>query len=79
MSTIQCGGNRRSEMSNIERTNGTPWGVAAIANAKWTGVRLRDLLIQQFGLSDEIVESLQGSTDEKQRIRHVHFISHDGS
>jgi sulfite oxidase len=43
--TLQCSGNRRSHMNMEARsTQGLPWGVGAISNAEWTGVRLRDVL-----------------------------------
>mmetsp|Transcript_19730 Transcript_19730/g.50088 ORF Transcript_19730/g.50088 Transcript_19730/m.50088 type:complete len:564 (+) Transcript_19730:209-1900(+) len=42
--TLQCGGNRRAEMSRAKDVRGLSWGVAAISNATWTGVRLRDVL-----------------------------------
>ena len=42
---MQCSGNRRSHMSAASRqTQGLAWGVGAIGNAEWAGVRLRDLL-----------------------------------
>ncbi len=39
--TLQCSGNRRSEM---EGALGLQWGFGAISTAEWTGVRLSDLL-----------------------------------
>ncbi|MCJ1279871.1 hypothetical protein MMC21_007695 [Puttea exsequens] len=43
--TLQCSGNRRRHMSAEARsTNGLQWGVGAISNAEWKGVRLRDVL-----------------------------------
>ncbi len=42
--TIQCGGNRRSEMGGTKEVGGLAWTGGAIGNAKWTGLRLRDLL-----------------------------------
>lgn len=60
-STIQCSGNRRSEMNLVKEVKGLFWGKAAISNASWTGVRLTDLLKAcQADLTD-------------QRIRHVEF------
>ena len=44
VSTIQCGGNRRADMSQHKRTAGNAWGVCAISNAKWGGVRLADVI-----------------------------------
>jgi sulfite oxidase len=45
--TLQCAGNRRSHMSasNTGPTAGLQWGVGAISTANFTGVRLRDVLI----------------------------------
>ncbi|XP_039250360.2 sulfite oxidase-like [Styela clava] len=43
--TIQCAGNRREEMSNYKPVKGLSWGASAIGTAKWTGPRLRDLLM----------------------------------
>ena len=43
--TLQCSGNRRRHMSeNAHAAAGLQWGVGAISNAVWTGVRLRDVL-----------------------------------
>lgn len=43
--TLVCAGNRRIELMQIEPMPGElPWGAEAIGNARWTGVRLRDLL-----------------------------------
>lgn len=42
---LQCSGNRRSDMTrNTAKTNGLQWGVGAISNADWQGVRLADVL-----------------------------------
>lgn len=40
--TMTCAGNRRSHLNPVP--NGIPWGSGAIGNARWTGVRLRDIL-----------------------------------
>jgi sulfite oxidase len=42
--TIQCGGNRRSEMGKVKQVAGLAWSGGAIGNAKWGGARLRDVL-----------------------------------
>ena len=81
VATIQCGGNRRGEMSQLARTNGTSWDQGAISNAKWTGVRLRDVLQRLAGIDEDSIDRLNDSNlhpDPTQHIRHVHFISHDG-
>ncbi|TVY26654.1 putative sulfite oxidase, mitochondrial [Lachnellula hyalina] len=45
-STMQCSGNRRKHMTEkCGSTNGLQWSVGAIGNATWTGVRLRDVLV----------------------------------
>jgi len=45
-STMQCSGNRRKHMTEgCGSTNGLQWAVGAIGNATWTGVRLRDVLL----------------------------------
>ncbi|KUI64171.1 Sulfite oxidase [Cytospora mali] len=42
---LQCSGNRRSDMTrHVGKTNGLQWGVGAISNAEWEGVRLMDVL-----------------------------------
>ncbi|CAF3668492.1 unnamed protein product [Rotaria socialis] len=53
-STLACSGNRRGAMNNDEQgaIRGAPWYVGAIGNARWTGVRLRDVL-QSLGLDKE--------------------------
>lgn len=41
---IQCAGNRRADMSAAKQARGLGWEVGAIANVKWGGARLRDVL-----------------------------------
>lgn len=43
---LQCAGNRRSHMTTgaARQTNGLQWGVGAISNAEWEGVKLADVL-----------------------------------
>ncbi|XP_073830664.1 sulfite oxidase [Musca autumnalis] len=42
---IMCGGNRRSEMTEVKSVKGLSWGAGAVGNAKWSGARLRDVLL----------------------------------
>ena len=42
--TLECAGHRRSEFK--PGTNGVQWGAGAVSEARWTGVRLSDLLAQ---------------------------------
>ncbi|KAK5615671.1 hypothetical protein CRENBAI_023645 [Crenichthys baileyi] len=62
IATMQCAGNRRSEMNKVKRVNGLNWGITAIGNAKWSGVRLRDVLLAA-GFGPEVAKW----------ARHVHF------
>ena len=42
---ISCAGNRRSELATIAPIPGqAPWGPGATGNARWRGIRLRDVL-----------------------------------
>ncbi|KAK4883516.1 hypothetical protein RN001_006835 [Aquatica leii] len=58
--TIMCAGNRRSEMSKVKIVKGLDWGPAAIGNATFTGVLLRDVL-KLIGV------------DEDSNYKHVQF------
>ncbi len=43
--TIACAGNRRTELNDVEPIpHELPWGAEAIGHARWSGVRLRDVL-----------------------------------
>lgn len=50
--TLECGGNGRSEFNPPAK--GNQWTVGAVSCAKWTGVRLRDIL-EDTGLKDNAV------------------------
>lgn len=52
VATMTCAGNRRSEHSLIKPVKGVPWREGAIGNARWTGVRLSDVL-KMAGLKEE--------------------------
>lgn len=46
VATLQCAGNRRQELMETKPVpNELPWGAGAISNARWGGIRLRDVLI----------------------------------
>ncbi|CAF3695984.1 unnamed protein product [Rotaria sordida] len=53
-SALQCAGNRRNAMNSEQQgsVRGSPWYIGAIGNARWTGVKLRDVL-ESFGLDKE--------------------------
>lgn len=69
VSTIQCGGNRRREYNNIDKTIGTPLNFGAISTAEWEGVLLRDLLINTKVTDQDVLEG---------KIKHIHFEAIDG-
>ena len=61
--TLQCSGNRRKQMSAHEKVQGLMWDVNAISTARWTGVRLRDVLLKYGVLT----------SDDEARVKHVRF------
>ncbi|XP_067385971.1 sulfite oxidase, mitochondrial isoform X2 [Emydura macquarii macquarii] len=61
--TLQCAGNRRSEMNSVRPVKGLEWGIAAISTARWGGARLRDVLTQAG----------YGEAEEEAGERHVCF------
>ena len=65
VTTVQCAGNRRSEMSNVKQVKGLSWDKTAIGTASWTGVRLADVLAH-VGVGNEE----DGQNPERQ---HIHF------
>lgn len=70
VSTVQCGGNRRSDLDRVQQTSGIPWGPGAISTARWGGVYLRELLQDTEALTPEEAERLG--------VRHIVFHSLDG-
>jgi len=75
--TIQCAGNRRKEMSDYKSVKGLSWGPCAIGTARWTGVRLKEVLadaglsmknkggvkhIQFDGLDSDITQTSYGAS-----------------
>jgi hypothetical protein len=63
VATVQCSGNRRSEMKAArEGIKGLDWGIGAIGTAAWTGVLLADVLADA-GLA----------AGAEGRVRHVQF------
>ena len=65
ITTLQCAGNRRAEMSNVKAVKGLSWDTTAIGTAAWTGVRLSDVLAH-VGIS----QNEDGGNKERQ---HVHL------
>ena len=50
--TLECGGNGRSEFNPPAK--GNQWTIGAVSCAKWTGVRLKDVL-EYVGIKDDAV------------------------
>ncbi|OCT92808.1 uncharacterized protein LOC734244 isoform X1 [Xenopus laevis] len=59
--TLQCAGNRRSEMSEVKLVKGLDWNIGAISTARWAGARLRDVLLEA------------GYAEGSSQTQHVHF------
>jgi len=67
-------------------TAGKPWGVSAIATAKWSGVRLCDVIADTCGLTyakllELWIRNDNGTADAEEVAklpRHVHFVAGDG-
>ena len=53
VAVCQCSGNRRGMFA--PHVQGVEWGVGAMGNAKWKGVRLKDVLAK-VGVTDKAVE-----------------------
>jgi sulfite oxidase len=60
-SVVQCAGNRRNDMNDYKKVQGVMWTGTAISNAKWTGSRLRDILL------------MSGVDPKNTAIKHVHL------
>ena len=55
VTTIQCAGNRRSDMVKVKPVKGLNWGFAAISTAEWSGPTLKDVL-KQCGVNLDTTE-----------------------
>ncbi|XP_024372472.1 sulfite oxidase [Physcomitrium patens] len=69
VATLQCAGNRRTEMSMRRKVRGVGWGAAAIGTAAWGGAKLSDVL-KHAGV-------MYYSTATNQGGRHVEIVSCD--
>jgi sulfite oxidase len=63
--TLQCAGNRRTDLNKVKEVRGLAWDIGAIGTAKWGGAKLRDVL-KAAGLDVED-ETLMN------KLQHVHF------
>ncbi|KAJ9513512.1 hypothetical protein QJQ45_006066 [Haematococcus lacustris] len=64
--TLQCAGNRRSEMSRVKPVRGLSWDTGAVGTAIWSGALLRDVLLAAGLQEGEVGPG-----------HHVHFIGLD--
>ena len=58
---LECAGNNRVFL--MPKVKGAQWGLGAVGNAEWTGVRLADLL-QQAGVKADALEVVLEGADE---------------
>ena len=72
IATMQCGGNRRAEMNDVEATSGIAWGAGAISTAQWGGVLLREYLASLHPALRSV------DSAERAGVHHVIFESADG-
>jgi sulfite oxidase len=72
--SIQCGGNRRSEAARVKAVKGLSWSGGAFSTAQWGGVPLRDVLRQQMGADADVKLAAMEADDDY----HVHFHGADG-
>ena len=64
--TLQCAGNRRRELFDIQECQGLHWDAGAVSTSEWGGVYLRDLL-GYCGLGDD------SALLERTGVQHVQF------
>ncbi|XP_078727484.1 sulfite oxidase, mitochondrial isoform X2 [Lampetra fluviatilis] len=57
VATLQCAGNRRTEMNRVRQVKGLEWGIAAIGTARWGGVLLRDVLLYAGVKEDQLPQN----------------------
>lgn len=77
MATLQCAGNRREEMMAFKPIpDELPWGSEAVSNARWSGVRLRDVLAAAEVLDEAAHAAFIGLDDTE---RHGHRFNFGGS
>lgn len=70
MATLQCAGNRRQDLIEVEPIPGElAWGAEAISNASWGGVRLRDILLAA-GVAPAAAHVAFSGLDETERHGH---------
>ena len=75
--TLQCAGNRRAHMSQSAggKTAGLQWDFGAIGTAEFTGVRLRDVLIDSGYDVNAACEKCPNTLADPDTDQHVQFIA----
>ncbi|KXT11663.1 hypothetical protein AC579_7024 [Pseudocercospora musae] len=70
--TLQCAGNRRKHMneSGNGKTSGLAWDVGAISTAEFTGVRLRDVLLDA---GYDVDQAREACCQDPEADRYIHF------
>jgi sulfite oxidase len=72
--TLQCAGNRRSEMMAVKEIPGElPWGTEAISTAEWGGVPLREVLSAAEPESGARHVELTGLDEAERHGQRFHF------
>mmetsp|Transcript_7062 Transcript_7062/g.14181 ORF Transcript_7062/g.14181 Transcript_7062/m.14181 type:complete len:633 (-) Transcript_7062:285-2183(-) len=64
--TLQCAGNRRTELGKVDTVQGLEWDCGAISTAVWGGCLLRDVL-EFTGFGDE------SALIERAGVKHIQF------
>lgn len=67
VAVLECAGNRRDGLQAIKDVNGVIWGPGTASNSKWSGWRLRDLLVEAAGLPGDLGDPFYDQP------RHVEF------
>lgn len=70
VSTMTCAGNRRSEHGLVKPVGGVQWKAGAIGNARWSGVRLSEVL-KKAGLKENAEHIWFEGLDEIPRNRGI--------
>lgn len=70
VTAITCSGNRRANMARRKEARGLSWDVSAMGNVEFTGVRLRDVLMSELGVSEADVMGPEGGEGT---LKHVQF------
>lgn len=71
--TLQCAGNRRRHMSQTSmngKTSGLQWDVGAIGTAEFTGVLLRDILVDS---GYDVNKACTPCPNDEDADKHIHF------